>query len=267
MAKGDGKSTRHSRDAGSNQTDAAKNRLHVAVINASPYPKGRCWQLSREAVRRLTGAGCEALAVDILSWKLRPCIGCNDCADDASCIFQADQMAELVARLDQADAFLLVSPIYFAGPPAQLKAFFDRLQPLWAARYLLKRYPALGLEQRRPLGLLAVGGGGDPFGFEPLVSISRSAMRMLDAELIATAAILGQETMGAVAAGESAEERGPVQDGATATAAQDKDTAAALESVCSKLVDATRKRGTFQRQERARDLMDKAARDIHSSTV
>ena len=62
----------------------------------------------------------------------------------------------------------MVSPVYFAGPPAQLKALLDRLQPYF--------WSDARAGAKRPAVLHVVGEGGDPHGFEPLVGIVRSAL-------------------------------------------------------------------------------------------
>ena len=77
-------------------------------------------------------------------------------------------MRELYALLDDADELVVVSPVYFAGPPAQLKALLDRLQPYF--------WSDARAGAKRPAVLHVVGEGGDPHGFEPLVGIVRSAL-------------------------------------------------------------------------------------------
>ena len=62
----------------------------------------------------------------------------------------------------------MVSPVYFAGPPSQLKALLDRLQPYY--------WTNARVEEKRPAVLHMVGEGGDPHGFSALVSIVRSAL-------------------------------------------------------------------------------------------
>jgi multimeric flavodoxin WrbA len=49
-----------------------------------------------------------------------------------------DDMIELYEKVDRADRLLLVSPIYFYGPTAQMKMFMDRTQARWSRKYLLK---------------------------------------------------------------------------------------------------------------------------------
>jgi multimeric flavodoxin WrbA len=117
----------------------------------------------------------------LLSTKhINPCIGCGGCNESGNCAFAsktqdghfADDYLELKAVIERVDAIAIVAPLYFAGPPAQLKALYDRMQPYWVQRYLLGREAP----EKRPAQLFVVGGGGDAHGYAPLVGSTKSAM-------------------------------------------------------------------------------------------
>jgi hypothetical protein len=78
--------------------------------------------------------------------------------------------------------------VYFAGPPSQLKAALDRLQPhYWKGT---RRQP------KRPACLYVVGEGGDPHGFAPLVTICRSALAVAGFELVDVRSHIGPAAEG-----------------------------------------------------------------------
>lgn len=117
----------------------------------------------------------------LLSKKhLAPCNGCGYCEKTGSCVLADehsprhinDDYLELMEALSYADALAVVSPLYFAGPPAQLKALFDRMQPFWSRQYLLKQERLV----KRPAQVFILGGGGDKHGYDPLVTIAKSAL-------------------------------------------------------------------------------------------
>ena len=176
---------------------SAQDRPHipVAVLNASPRGDGRCARLSQalsERLARLEGR-LRVRRLSLRDYEVAPCVGCGACQVTGACVLAARDKAmrgggfsALFEALDEADALVMVSPVYFSGPPAQLKAFYDRLQVLWARRYALGRRPVRPREQRGPLDLMCVGEGGDPFGRDPLVTITHAAMRMMDFELART---------------------------------------------------------------------------------
>lgn len=127
----------------------------------------------------------EVALAPVSTLAIEPCQGCDGCkalveratrepdgdkAEDEAprrCVID-DDMAEVYELIDAADELVVVSPVYFAGAPAQLKALLDRLQPyFWTdARH----------HGKRPATLHVVGEGGDPHGFEPLVGVVRSSL-------------------------------------------------------------------------------------------
>ena len=162
----------------------------VVVLVGSPRRCGNCARAATALARVLCEQGVQAEPLLLSDFEVGGCMGCGACEAMGACVLDAREgrgarpgFASLQARLLAADALALVAPVYFSGPPSQLKAALDRMQPLWCQRYLLGRRPVLPPERRRPFDLLAVGAGGDPFGYEALVSCARSSLRMADFEL------------------------------------------------------------------------------------
>ncbi|MDR1359094.1 MAG: flavodoxin family protein [Coriobacteriales bacterium] len=157
----------------------SKQQVEILLICGSPraHTSEALLALLEQGIRD-TGARCRRF---LLSEKhIAPCIGCGWCEKTGRCIlaeegserYTADDYAELLEALAYADALAIVSPLFFAGPPAQLKALFDRMQPFWARRYVLGEEPLA----KRPAQIFILGGGGDAHGYEPLVTIARSAL-------------------------------------------------------------------------------------------
>ncbi len=143
-----------------------RNRTSVALLDL----------LERAA--RSAGANTQRF---LLSKKnILPCTGCDGCMKTGICVLAnktkngrfIDDYLELKASLDRVDAVAIVSPLYFAGPPAQLKALYDRFQPYWVKNYILGEKS----QPKRPAQLFMLGGYSDPHGHEPLVTISKSAL-------------------------------------------------------------------------------------------
>lgn len=78
----------------------------------------------------------------------------------------------------------VVSPIYFAGVPSQMKAVLDRMQPLFFTRDASK--------SKRKASLVLVGSGGDPHGFDPAVVTTRSALAVAGFGLSKVVACIGE---------------------------------------------------------------------------
>lgn len=163
------------------------NRL---IIVGSPRTNGRS-----AALAELLFETCieeypddEVALAPVSTLDINPCQGCDACkalamrssagvageaegeADDGAfrrCVID-DDMADIYELIDTADELVVVSPVYFAGAPAQLKALLDRLQPYF--------WTDARLQAKRPATLHVVGEGGDPHGFEPLVGVVRSSL-------------------------------------------------------------------------------------------
>jgi multimeric flavodoxin WrbA len=68
-----------------------------------------------------------------------------------------DEMSGVYDAIRTAHRFIVSSPIFFLGMPAQIKKLVDRCQAFWSEKYLLGRSIDPGAEGRRGL-LLLVGG-------------------------------------------------------------------------------------------------------------
>ena len=91
----------------------------------------------------------ELALAPVSTLAIEPCQGCDACKALAACAASGgasdgetaeeacrrcvidDDMAEVYELIDAADELVVVSPVYFAGAPAQLKALLDRLQPYY----------------------------------------------------------------------------------------------------------------------------------------
>lgn len=177
----------------------ALNRL---VISASPREKGRSAMLAQtlcDALRQKYPCD-NATFVSVCNLHISFCQGCGACehsewqqatkkafdARAAHCDAHAqsvyenmyaktgarcalsDDMQQMYELLDMSDELFVVSPVYYAGAPANFKVFLDRLQP-----YYWTDFQQIA---KRPAYLYVVGAGGDPHGFVPLVGIVRSAL-------------------------------------------------------------------------------------------
>ncbi len=104
-------------------------------------------------------------------------------------------MSAIYPLLDAADAFVVATPVFFAGVPAGLKALYDRCQPYWARRYVLGQPSP---EVRRPGALLLVRAGGDPYGYECAVATTKSVFAVLGVRLLHEVVVEGVDSAGDV---------------------------------------------------------------------
>ena len=100
--------------------------MNILLVYGSPHKHGTTHCLA-EAF--LAGVDQRAHTIDTV-WlgekKVAPCVGCEYCrSHDGSCV-HGDDMTQLLPKVLEADLVVFVSPIYYFGFSAQMKAFIDR---------------------------------------------------------------------------------------------------------------------------------------------
>lgn len=155
------------------------NRL---IIVGSPRTQGRSAHLA-DALFEACIEDCpqdEVALVPVSTLNIEPCTGCDWCRDGGGCVEDSesgehparcvieDDFSGVYELIEAADEITVVSPVYFAGPPAQLKAVLDRLQPYF--------WHKVRPRPKAPATLHVVGEGGDPHGYDPLIGTVRSAL-------------------------------------------------------------------------------------------
>ena len=101
--------------------------MKVLMLNGSPHEKGCVFTALSEVASELEKYGVES---EIFQMGKKPgmgCISCNACAKTGKCFYNDDRVNECAEKLREADAVIIGSPVYYAGPNGALCAFLDRL--------------------------------------------------------------------------------------------------------------------------------------------
>lgn len=151
----------------------------VLCIAGSPHRGGPSDILLGRVAETLEDVGLTPRTVVVSRMSIGPCRACGGCDTTGACV-QRDDAADVLAALTSAVAVVVATPVFFAGVPAQLKALYDRCQPLWVRRYLLGECHT---GPKRPAALILTRGGGDPFGVSAAVWTSRSALAVAGLEM------------------------------------------------------------------------------------
>jgi multimeric flavodoxin WrbA len=107
----------------------------VLILQGSPRPAGNCSIMAgwaRDAAER-AGRTAEVIYLDDLT--IRPCIGCYQCYNTGTCIFE-DDMAGIIRELSAARVVIICTPVYTNTVPGSLKMVFDRCQAYHAFQVL-----------------------------------------------------------------------------------------------------------------------------------
>jgi multimeric flavodoxin WrbA len=102
--------------------------LDVLAISGSARRGGNTALLLGAALEPLESAGHACQFVELAGMTIGGCTACMRCTKelDGQCHGRSDDANSLVARIQQADALILGSPVYFADVTPEMKALIDR---------------------------------------------------------------------------------------------------------------------------------------------
>jgi len=131
--------------------------VKVLGLFGSPRKGGNTDLLLDEALKGAAAEGAMVEGIHLSDCRIAPCRECLNCFKDGTCVI-ADEMQGVYPRLLEADIVILASPIFFYGITGWAKAMVDRVQALWARKYVLHD-SALGKESVKRRGFfISVGG-------------------------------------------------------------------------------------------------------------
>ena len=128
-------------------------------IQGSPRKKGNSEILLSLFMEALAGKGMQTRILPVVDLHVEPCKELTVCEKKGFCPIEDLMSREIYGLLRQADIVVVASPVFFYNVTAQLKAFIDRCQTLWARRYMLKlKDPGSGTRRGFLLAVGATGG-------------------------------------------------------------------------------------------------------------
>ncbi len=114
--------------------------MHISIIIGSPRVHGNSSHIASYLKQELAiikpNSSCDIIWLTRMN--IHPCKGCERCSHTAECIIP-DDMQNLYHKIINSDMIFFVSPIYFGSITAQMKAFIDRFQPFYGAKYILNQ--------------------------------------------------------------------------------------------------------------------------------
>ncbi|MBW8041541.1 MAG: flavodoxin family protein [Planctomycetes bacterium] len=149
--------------------------IKVLGISTSPRQNSNSDLLLRQALAGAESSGAETEYIRLGDLKIAPCIECNSCYKQGTCIVEDDYQM-LSSKMLEADRLILATPIFFMTFCAQAKTLIDRCQCLWAHKYVLKQ-PLITTSRDRRAMVIAVGGTKSKKMFD---SISLTAKYFID---------------------------------------------------------------------------------------
>jgi len=101
--------------------------MHVLLLNGSPNAEGCTFTALSEIAETLKAENVTSEIFQLGKKPVRGCIACGVCNERGECAFQDDALPALVEAVKRADALVIGSPVYYAGPNGALCALLDRL--------------------------------------------------------------------------------------------------------------------------------------------
>ena len=114
--------------------------MKVLLINGSPRKEGNTFLALSEIAKTLENNGVKTEITQLGSKAVQGCIACNKCNELGRCIFKDSLYNEIRTQLEDADALIVGSPVYYAGPNGSLCALLDRI--FYSCSELLEYKPA-----------------------------------------------------------------------------------------------------------------------------
>ncbi|HIE30916.1 MAG TPA: flavodoxin family protein [Methanosarcinales archaeon] len=99
--------------------------MKIAGISGSPRKNQNSEKLIEMTLAIAEGRDFETDRIFLSERTIAPCTACDVCKDAKRCAID-DDMTRIYPALEDADAILVASPVYFGCMSAQLKALFDR---------------------------------------------------------------------------------------------------------------------------------------------
>lgn len=100
--------------------------MKIAVLSGSAHKRGTSALMVDKFIEGAGEAGHDVFRFDAAFKQVHPCVGCDVCnTKGEGCVYK-DDMLELNPRIQEADAIVFASPIYYYNINAQLKAVIDR---------------------------------------------------------------------------------------------------------------------------------------------
>lgn len=92
------------------------------MLNGSANKKGNTFTALSEVARQLENNGVEAEIMQLGNKPVRGCIACGQCQAKqlGCCVFDDDICNRIVEKLNEADALIVGSPVYYGQPNGAL---------------------------------------------------------------------------------------------------------------------------------------------------
>lgn len=154
--------------------------MNVIAFNGSPRQNGTTATLLNKALEGAASRGAKTEFIQLSQLKMKGCQACFSCKKRGGksygkCALR-DGMTPLYAKIEDADAVFLGSPIYFGTVTSAAKMFIERLFPYFSYKAYSSNFP-----KKIPVGLVVTMGVNDQEmeGFRQHIQLNQGILWML----------------------------------------------------------------------------------------
>ena len=103
--------------------------MRALLINGSPRKEGNTCTALKEIAAQLAKNGVDSEIVWIGNKYVRGCIACGQCKaqGNGQCAFGDDVCNEIIAKMNEADALVVGSPVYYGTPTGNVLNLLHRM--------------------------------------------------------------------------------------------------------------------------------------------
>ncbi|MCU6747994.1 flavodoxin family protein [Faecalicatena acetigenes] len=124
--------------------------MKVLMINGSPNEKGCTYTALEVVAEALAAENVNSEIVQVGRNCVKGCIGCGACSESHRCVFDGGIVNEILDKMEDSDALIVGTPVYFASPTGSLVSVLDRIF-MAGNRFALK--PAAAVATARRAGM------------------------------------------------------------------------------------------------------------------
>ena len=102
--------------------------MKVLLLNGSAHKNGNTFTALSEIAKQLEKNGVESEIMQLGNKPVRGCIACGQCQMKqlGRCVFDDDVCNRIVEKLNETDAFIIGSPVYYGQPNGAVMAVLQR---------------------------------------------------------------------------------------------------------------------------------------------
>ena len=115
----------------------------ILAFMGSPRFGGNIDTFLKEMVASAEVHGAQVEKINLYGIDMTPCLECGGCDETGVCILN-DHMRPLYKKIEEADAIVVASPIFFYNISSGTQALVERSQALWVRKYVLKSVAGKG---------------------------------------------------------------------------------------------------------------------------